>query len=141
MQRTGWTMQDKGRGGRWGGMLFGVLIVIWGIYLFGISLRVTAGRRGLEAVRGVFDLHLARHAVADEIATIDKVIGMQTRQGNRSQAWYRIQAHTRDGRHITLGAGITGASHVEALAERLRTALGLAGQADGGQRAEGRVIA
>ena len=110
--------------------VIGALILVWGIYLPGNSLRVTAGRQGLTAVRGILGLQLARHAVADDIAGIGKSIGMQSRQGNRTQAYYRIQARTRDGRRITLGDALTGASRVDALIERLRAALGLSGQAN-----------
>ena len=110
--------------------VIGGLILAWGIYLPGNSLRVTAGRQGLTAVRGILGLQFARHAAADDITGIVKSIGMQSRQGNRSQAWYRIHARTRDGRRIALGEGLTGASRVDALIERLRTALGLSGQAN-----------
>jgi hypothetical protein len=110
--------------------VIGVLILIWGIYMAGNSLRVTAGRQGLTTVRGILGLRFARHAAADDITGIGKSIGMQTRQGNRAQAYYRIHARTRDGRRIALGDGLTGASRVDALIERLRAALGLSGQAN-----------
>lgn len=110
--------------------VIGGLILVWGIYLTGNSLRVTAGRQGLTAVRGILGLQFARHAAADDITGIGKSIGMQSRQGNRSQAYYRIHARTRDGRRITLGDALTGASRVDALIEQLRGALGLSGQAN-----------
>ena len=115
---------------RWLFTVVGALILTWGIYLAGNSLRVTAGRQGLTAVRGIFGLQFARHAAADDITGIGKSIGMQSRQGNRAQAWYRIHVRTRDGRRIALGEGLTGASRVDALIERLRVALGLSGQAN-----------
>lgn len=105
----------------------GVLVVMWGIYLTGNSLRVTAGRQGLSAVRSVLGLRFARHAAADDITGIERSIGMQYKQGNRSRAYYRIRVNTRDGRRITAGTGITGASRVDAIIERLHTALGLPG--------------
>jgi hypothetical protein len=108
----------------------GGLILVWGLYLLGNCLHVTAGRQGLTAVRSLFSLRFARHAAVDDIAGIGKSIGMQSRQGNRAQVYYRIQARTRDGRRITLGDGLTGASRVDALIERLRAALGLSGQAN-----------
>lgn len=103
----------------------GVLICLWGIYLLGNSLRVTAGRQGLSVVRGILGLHLVRQAPAGEITGIDKSIGMQFRHGNRSHAYYNIRVHTRDGRRITAGTGLSGASRVNEIIERLRTALGL----------------
>jgi len=110
--------------------VIGALILIWGTYLAGNSLRVSAGKQGLTAVRGIFGLRFARHAAADDITGIGKSIGMQSRQGSRAQAYYRIHARTRDGRRIALGEGLTGASRVDALIERLRAALGLSGQAN-----------
>ena len=111
-------------------MLYEVITLIWGTYLAGNSLRVSAGKQGLTAVRGIFGLRFARHAAADDITGIGKSIGMQSRQGSRAQAYYRIHARTRDGRRIALGEGLTGASRVDALIERLRAALGLSGQAN-----------
>jgi hypothetical protein len=110
--------------------VIGALLLIWGIYLAGNSLRVSARREGLTAVRGILGLRFARHAAADDITGIGKSIGMQSRQGSRAQAYYRIHARTRDGRRIALGEGLTGASRVDALIERLRAALGLIGQAN-----------
>jgi len=109
--------------------VIGGLILAWGLYMLGNSLRVTAGPQGVTAVRGLYGLRFARYAAVDDIAGIGKSIGMRSRRGNRAQIYYRIQARTRDGRRITLGDGLTGASRVDALIERLRAALGLAGQA------------
>lgn len=106
--------------------VFGLLIVLLGFYLLGNSMRVTAGRRGLRVERGIFGLRITRQAAADEITGIDKTIGMQSRQGSRMRAYYRIVVKTRDGRNITAGNGIHGASRVDALIGRLRQALGLA---------------
>jgi len=103
----------------------GVLISVWGLYLAGNSLHVTVGRQGLNAVRGILGIRFARHAPADEITGIEKSIGMQTRQGNRSRAYYRIQVLTRDGRRITVGSGIPGASRVDAIIDRIHKALDL----------------
>ena len=103
----------------------GVLVCLWGIYQLGNSLRVTAGRQGLTAVRSILGLRFARHVAADEITGIDRSIGMQYKQGNRSHAYYSIRVRTRDGRRITAGTGITGASRVDAIITRLRTALDL----------------
>jgi hypothetical protein len=108
--------------------LFGALILLWGLYLLGNSLRVTAGRQGLTTVRKLYGLRFMRHVAVDDIVAIGKSVGMQSRQGNRAQLYYRIQARTRDGRRITLADGLTGASGVDALIERLRGVLGLSGQ-------------
>lgn len=105
--------------------LVGILIFVWGLYLPGNALRVTAGRQGLSAVRGVFGLRFARHVAAEEITGIEKSIGMQSRQGKRTHAYYRIQVHTRDGRRLTAGSGIPGASSVDAIIRRIRQALDL----------------
>jgi hypothetical protein len=107
----------------------GILILIWGLYLPGNSLRVTAGRQGLSAVRGIFGLRFARQAAAEEITGIEKSIGMQAMQGNRTRAYYRILVHTRAGRNITAGSGIPGASRVDAIIARMREALDLPGLA------------
>jgi hypothetical protein len=116
----------------------GVLIIILGLYLAGNSLRVTAGRRGLSVERGIFGLRLARHAAADEISAIEKSIGMQSRQGNRARAYYRIEVRTRNGRRITAGNGILGASRVDAIIQRIRQALGLPDRADAAEKTEAR---
>lgn len=103
----------------------GVLIIIGGLYLLGNALHVTAGRQGLSVVRKIFGFRFARHVAADDITGIEKTIGMQSRQGTRTRAWYRIQAHTRDGRKITAGSGITGASRVDVIIDQMRKALDL----------------
>ncbi|MGB5425397.1 MAG: DUF3592 domain-containing protein [Gammaproteobacteria bacterium] len=105
--------------------LVGVLILVWGLYLLGNSLRVTAGRQGLTTVRGLFGLHFTRHVDAAEITAIERSIGMQASQGTRSRAYYQIKVLTRDGRRITAGAGIPGASSVEAIIQRIKRALDL----------------
>lgn len=107
----------------------GVLIFFWGLYLSGNSLRVAAGKKGLSVERGIFGLRFARHVATDEITGIEKSIGMQTRQGNRAHAYYRILVHTRDGRRITAGNGIPGASRVNGIIQRIRQALDLPGLA------------
>jgi hypothetical protein len=119
--------------------LFGLLIILLGLYLLGNSLRVTAGRQGLTSVRGIFGLRLARQAAADEITGIEKSIGMQSRQGSRSRAYYRIEVRTRDGRSITAGSGIPGASRVDAIIQRLHQALGLPEPMDAAEVSEARV--
>ena len=106
--------------------LAGVPIIVWGLYMLGNSLHVTAGRQGLTAVRGIFGLRFARHIASDEITAIEKSIGMQTRQGNRARAYYRIQVQTRDGHNIVAGSGIPGASRVDDIMLRLRKALDVA---------------
>jgi hypothetical protein len=103
----------------------GVLILVGGIYLLGNSLRVTVGRQELRVVRGILGLQFARRVSADGITGIEKSIAMQYRQGNRTHAYYRIQVHTCDGRSITAGSGIPGASRVEFIIRRMRAALGL----------------
>ena len=106
--------------------LVGVPIIVWGLYMLGNSLHVTAGRQGLTTVRGIFGLRFSHHIASDEITAIEKSIGMQTRQGNRARAYYRIQVQTRDGRNIMAGSGIPGASRVDNIMLRLRKALDLA---------------
>ena len=110
--------------------LVGALILVWGLYLPGNSLRVTAGRQGLTTVRGLYGLHFTRHVDATEITDIERSIGMQASQGTRSRAYYRIKVHTRDGRRITAGAGIPGASSVEAIIQQIKRALDLPGAWD-----------
>lgn len=116
----------------------GCLIILLGLYLSGNSLRVTAGRQGLNAERRIFGLHLARHVTAAEITAIEKSIGMQSRQGNRSRAYYRIEVHTRDGRRITAGTGIPGASRVDSIIQRIRKALDLHDLAGAAEKKEAR---
>jgi hypothetical protein len=105
--------------------MFGILILLWGLYLLGNSLRITAGRQGLRAVRGLFGLQFARRVAAEEITAIEKAIGMQASRGNQARAYYRIEVHTGDGRSLTAGSGIPGASSVDAIIRRMRAALGL----------------
>ena len=111
-------------------VLVGALILVWGLYLLGNSLRVTAGRQGLTTVRGLFGLHFTRHVDAAEITAIERSIGMQASQGTRSRAYYQIKVLTRDGRRITAGAGIPGASSVEDIIQRIKRALDLPGAWD-----------
>ncbi len=106
-------------------VVFGALLLVGGLYILGNSLRVTAGTKGLSTVREIFGMRFARHVAMDEITRIEKSIGMQSKQGTRTTAYYRIRVHTRDGRKITVGSGIPGASRVEAIIERIQKALDL----------------
>ena len=114
--------------------LAGGLILVWGLYLLGNSLRVTAGRQGLTTLRGLFGLRFARHVDAGEITAIERSIGMQASQGSQSRAYYRIEVLTRDGRRIMAGAGIPGVSSVDAIIRRLEQALDLPGALERGRR-------
>lgn len=116
----------------------GVLLFIWGLYLAGNSLRVTAGRQGLRVERGIFGLRFARHVAADEVTGIEKSIGIQVRQGNRVRAYYRILVRTRDGRRITAGNGIPGVSRVDAIIRRIHQALDLPGLANAAEITDAR---
>ena len=107
--------------------LVGILILLWGIYLPANSLRVIVGRQGLSAVRGIFGLRFERRAALEEILKIEKSIGLQTTQGKRTRVYYRIRVHTRDGRSITAGSGIPGATRADAIMQRIRQALDLPG--------------
>jgi len=106
-------------------VVIGALVFAGGLYMLGNSLRVTAGTQGLSTVREIFGLRFARHVALDEITSIEKSIGMQSRQGTRTTAYYRIKVHTRDGRKITVGSGIPGASRVDAIIEKIQEALDL----------------
>jgi len=110
--------------------LIGVLILAWGVYLLGNSLRVTADRQGLKTVRGLFGLRFTCHVDAADITAVEPSIGMQASQGTRSRAYYRIEVRTGDGRRITAGTGIPGASSVEAIIQRIKRALDLPGAWD-----------
>ena len=70
-----------------------------------------------------------RCVAGDEIVAIEKSIGMQTRQGSRARAYYRIKVQTRDGRNLMAGGGLPGASRVDGIILRLRKALDLPDQA------------
>ena len=111
-------------------ILAGGLILAWGLYLPGNSLRVTADRQGLTIVRGIFGLHFTRHVDAGEITAIEKSIGMQASQGDQSRAYYRIEVQARDGRRTAAGAGIPGASNVDAIIRKIKRALDLPGLKD-----------
>ena len=106
-------------------VVIGALVFVGGLYMLGNSLRVTAGTQGLSTVREIFGLRFARHVAIDEITSIEKSIGMQSRQGTRTTAYYRIRLHTRDGRKITVGSGIPGASRVDVIIEKIQKALDL----------------
>jgi hypothetical protein len=106
-------------------VVIGALVFAGGLYMLGNSLRVTAGTQGLSTVREIFGLRFARHVALDEIIRIEKSIGMQSRQGTRTTAYYRIKVHARDGRKITVGSGIPGASRVDAIIEKIQGALDL----------------
>ena len=116
----------------------GILIIVWGFYMAGNSLRVTVGRKGFDVVRSVFGLRFSRELATNEISTIEKSIGMQTTQGNQSRAYYKIQVSTHDGRKITAGSGLTGASNVDAIIERMRRAVDLPEQASAVENPESR---
>ncbi len=118
----------------------GGLIIILGLYLLGNSLRLTVHRQGLRAEREIFGLRFARHVATDEITAIEKSIGMQSRQGNRARAYYRIVVRTRDGRNITAGTGILGASRADAIMQRIQQALGLPDLVSAAENTEAPVV-
>lgn len=119
-------------------IVVGVLIGILGLYMAGNSLRVTVGTNRLRVERRVFGLGYVREVDANAISAIEKSIGMQSTQGNQSRAFYRIQVRTRDGNHITAGSGLTGASHVDAIIERMRNALDLPERSSDAETTESR---
>ena len=92
-------------------------------------------KRGAYRAAMLFGLHFTRHVASGEIAAVEKSIGMQASQGTQSRAYYRIEVHMLDGRRITAGAGIPGASNVEVLIQRIKRALDLPDlQDDAGKR-------
>lgn len=105
--------------------VIGVLLFSGGLYLLGNSLRVTAGTQGVSTVREIFGLRFARYVATGEITRIEKSSGIQSTQGTRTTLYYRIKVHSRDGRKITIGSGIPGASRVDAIIEKIQKALDL----------------
>ena len=106
-------------------VVIGTLVFAGGLYMLGNSLRVTAGTQGVSTVREIFGLRFARYVATDEITRIEKSIGLQSRQGTRTTVYYRVRVHTGDGRKITVGSGIPGASRVDAIIEKIQKALDL----------------
>lgn len=110
----------------WAGGLFGLVfalvglgLVLGGVFLAGNTLTVAIRNGELFSRRSLLGLARTRHVHLDDIERIEMTTGGSSTQGTRRTVYYRLHAHTRDGRRIVLGDGIPGS----ALAERLKTEL------------------
>lgn len=103
----------------------GILLLLSGLYSLGNSLTVNASRRGVGIRRRVFGLSMERFVAREDVEALESTVGWQTTSGGRTRARYRLKLRSIDGRRITVGDSLPGASAAEAVLARMREALGL----------------
>jgi len=103
----------------------GALLLLGGLYSLGNSLTVNASRRGASIRRRVFGLTMERFVAREDVEALESTVGWQTSSGGRTRARYRLKLRDIDGRRITVGDSLPGASAAEAVMAQMRDALGL----------------
>lgn len=107
----------------------GGFIALAGIYQMVNSLTVRASRAGVDVVRRVFGLARHHHVSVDEIASLDKRIGMQGSRGGEMRAYYDVRLITRSGKRVKVGDGLPSASAADRIIALIEEAIGAAPKA------------
>ena len=101
----------------------GMLCLGIGLYMLGNTLTTTVSDRGIRAVRNVFGLRFQRKAMRDQITELQRRIGSQMQTGSGTRVYYAIDAHTRDGRKITIADTLEGSRMADFVELKIREAL------------------
>lgn len=104
-----------------GGM--GGLCAIIGLYVLGNTLTTTVSRQGIRIVRNIYGIRFQRKAARKEINKLERRVGSQMQAGSTNRVYYAIDAHTRDGRKITLADTLEGSRVADFVEEKIRDAL------------------
>lgn len=101
------------------------VIVLGGLYMLGNSLTVDIGRRSVVITRRVFGLPFRRYVDQHDIRAVGIAMGLQTSKGSTTIAYYTVKLLLSDGRKVTVGDSLKGASVAEAVKQRISDAVGL----------------
>jgi len=104
-----------------GGM--GGLCAIIGMYLLGNTLTTTVSGTGIRIVRNIFGVRFQRKAAREDIKKLERRIGSQMQTGSSMRIYYAIDAHTADGRKITVADTLEGSRLADFVEEKIRDAL------------------
>jgi hypothetical protein len=101
----------------------GGLFAISGLYVLGNTLTTTVSAQGIRIVRNIFGLQFQRNARRNEIRKLERRIGSQMQTGSTTRVYYAIDAHTRDGRKLTIADTLEGSRLADFVEEKIRQAL------------------
>ena len=101
----------------------GGLFVIFGLYILGNTLTTSVSARGIRIVRNIFGLKFQRNARRNEIKRLERRIGSQMQIGSTTRVYYAIDAHTHDGRKLTIADVLEGSRLADFVEEKIRQAL------------------
>lgn len=114
-------------------VFLGVPLILAGIYLSTNGRQLSLTSDGMRIRRTLLGFSRERYVAKDQIAKIEKCIGMQIGNGRDRQVSYRIRLISQSGQEIVIADGLPGASVAERLVVLMREAL-----ADGAPKASPR---
>jgi hypothetical protein len=113
-----------------GGILFpiafggmGGVCALIGLYVLGNTLTTTVSHQGIRIVRNIYGVRFQRKASREEIIKLDRRIGSQMQTGTSMRVYYAIDAHTRDGRKITIADTLEGSRLADFVEANIKDAL------------------
>ena len=104
-----------------GGM--GGVCAIIGLFVLGNTLTTTVSTRGIRIVRNIFGFRFQRRAERGDILKLERRIGSQMQTGSSMRIFYAIDAHTCDGRKITIADTLEGSRLADFVEEKISAAL------------------
>ena len=104
-----------------GGM--GGVCALIGLYVLGNTLTTTVSEQGIRTVRNIFGVRFQRKATREDIQSLQRRIGSQMQTGSSMRVYYAIDAHTRDGRKITIADTLEGSRLADFVEDKIKNAL------------------
>ena len=104
-----------------GGM--GGVCALIGLYVLGNTLTTTVSSQGIRIEHTIFGVRFQRKAAREEISKLERRIGSQMQTGYSMRVYYAIDAHTRDGRRITVADSLEGSRLADFVEAKIRDAL------------------
>jgi hypothetical protein len=101
----------------------GGIVATIGLYVLGNTLTTTVSSQGIRIVRNIFGLRFQRKAARNEIKKLERRIGSQMQTGTTTRVYYAIDAHTRDGRKLTVADTLEGSRLADFVEEKIRQSL------------------
>ena len=86
--------------------------------MLGNTLRTTVSASGVRIVRNIYGFRFQRRAALDQISKLERRIGSQKQTGSSTRVYYAIDAHTRDGRKITVAESLEGSRLADYVEEK-----------------------
>lgn len=104
-----------------GGM--GGVCALIGLYVLGNTLTTTVSDKGIKIVRNIYGIRFQRKAAREHIMKLERRIGSQMQTGSSMRVYYAIDAHTRDGRKITVADTLEGSRLADFVEAKISDAL------------------